>query len=536
MADDRLRFILDFVTQTAGLKNAQELAELLGEDLGDAEDAGKAMATALKAAADKAQKDLAETVKFADKLGQALGPELTAKVNVDEIASKMRQVGMTTADVEANIDSFRASLTQMADTADQAKARMGDMETGVRRVGDETDRSRSVMANFTGNALQEVPMLTGAFGPLTMAAGQFAEYAAEGNISLKGLAATAAPILAVTLVMSALSDRTEKAKQHAEGLKAAQDALANGEAEAAAKKLEETFRSTYDLAEQYGIALDDVTLALMGNEAAARRVDDAISAMTAGVEEGDDMANVYVADAERLHEALRTGATEWRHTGNAAETTTDRVAAIIPVMRSAADATGDVADAAQRAAERTNDLYEAQLDLINSQLGVEGALQSYQTALDNFNKTEDDSSTLVDEHAVAFTNLKEQTLALAQSYVDQHKAQVEAAGGTYTATDAARDQILALQYLSSTLAPDNPLRVALAEYSAQLLSIPGQVSTNVLLNLPLGGSRPVAGKRDFRVDDDTGGVVVPVTVNLQFEGQTVQQITATQEAQKRGSR
>lgn len=211
MADDRLRFILDFVAQTAGLKNAQELAEQLGDELGDAEDAGKQMAAALKAAADKATQELEETVALADKLGEALGPELTARVNVDEIAGKMRAVGMTTADVEANIDSFKSSLSQMADTADQAKARMGDVEGAVRKVGDETDNSRSVMANFTGNAMQEIPLVGGAFGPLNMAIGQFAEYAAEGNIKLKNLLATGAGIGAVAFLMSQFADRSERA-------------------------------------------------------------------------------------------------------------------------------------------------------------------------------------------------------------------------------------------------------------------------------------------------------------------------------------
>ena len=197
MADDRLRFILDFVTQTAGLKSAQELAELLGEDLGNAEDAGKQMAAALKVAADKAQKDLKETTAIADKLAQALGPELTAKVNVDEIATKFHHVGMTVEDVDANIDSFRSSLSRMADTADTVKSRMGDVDQAVQRVGDTTDRSRGVMANYVGNAAQEIPGLTGAFGPLNTAIGQFAEYATEGGISLAGMASTIGPMAAL---------------------------------------------------------------------------------------------------------------------------------------------------------------------------------------------------------------------------------------------------------------------------------------------------------------------------------------------------
>lgn len=238
MADDRLRFILDFVAQTSGLKNAQALAEELGTSLEDAEDAGKAMAAALKVGADKAQRELDDTIDMADKLAAALGPELAAKVNVDEIAGKMRQVGMTTADVEANIDDFRASLTQMADTADRAKARMGDLNTGVQRVGDTTDRSRSVMANFTGNAMQELPGLTGAFAPLNMAIGQFAEYGAEGNISLKNMAAQAGPMAGIgaaiwyannqlELMKKKDAFRAERVKAYTEVVDDAGDAAAN---------------------------------------------------------------------------------------------------------------------------------------------------------------------------------------------------------------------------------------------------------------------------------------------------------------------
>lgn len=197
MADNQLKFILDFVAKTAGLSDAAGLAGKLGDELDDAGGAGKQMAAALKAAADKAQQELDDTIALADELGRALGPELTARVNVDEIAGKMQAAGVSIEDVKANADDFRTSLEKMADTADQAKGRMGDLDTSVQRVGDTADRSSSVMANFAGNAAQEIPGLTGAFAPLNMAIGQFVEYGAEGNINLKGLAAQAGPMAGI---------------------------------------------------------------------------------------------------------------------------------------------------------------------------------------------------------------------------------------------------------------------------------------------------------------------------------------------------
>ena len=63
---DSLRFVLDFAAKTAGLKDAAALADLLGDELDDTTDAGKAMAAALAAAAAKAEKDLADTVEMAN--------------------------------------------------------------------------------------------------------------------------------------------------------------------------------------------------------------------------------------------------------------------------------------------------------------------------------------------------------------------------------------------------------------------------------------------------------------------------------------
>ena len=213
MADDRLRFILDFVAQTAGLKTAQDLAEQLGTELGDTEDAGKKMAAALKAAADKAQQELGDTIKIADRLADALGPELTARVNVDEIAGKMQRVGMTVADVEANVDSFRASLSQMADTADQAKARMGDLDDGARRVGDRIDDAGRASHSFAGNVVGDMAGAAAGFGPLSEGIGQVVEGALEGGTAFRNLALAAGGMGVVAFAMTKFTEQRRKAAE-----------------------------------------------------------------------------------------------------------------------------------------------------------------------------------------------------------------------------------------------------------------------------------------------------------------------------------
>jgi len=200
VADKTMKFVLDFAAKTAGLRDATAMADELGDELNADVTAGKAMAAALKAAADTAERALADTVEIADKLGDALGTEMRQAIGqskIDEMAVKFQQAGLQASDLDGNLDSITDSIKRMDAASGSAKGRLGEVGQAMNRVGGETERSRSVMANFAGNAAQELPGMTGAFGPLNMAIGQFAEYATEGNISLKNMAASAGPMLGV---------------------------------------------------------------------------------------------------------------------------------------------------------------------------------------------------------------------------------------------------------------------------------------------------------------------------------------------------
>lgn len=239
-----MKFVLDFAAKTAGLKDATELADALGDELKADESAGKAMASALKAAADKAERALADTLEIADKLGDSLGHDLRQSIGqskIDEMAVKLQQAGLRATDLDGNLDSITDSLRRMDVASNSAQGRLGDVGRAMERVGTEADRSRGVMANMMGNAVQELPVVAGAMGPLNVALGQFAEYATEGNISLKGLAATAGPMAGVGAAVWYLNQqfdlmkkkdafRTERVKSYEEALRKggnAVDALAD---------------------------------------------------------------------------------------------------------------------------------------------------------------------------------------------------------------------------------------------------------------------------------------------------------------------
>ena len=525
MADDRLRFILDFVAQTAGLKNAQELAEQLGTELTDAEDAGKQMAAALKAAADKADRELAETVALADKLGQALGPELTARVNVDEIASKMRQVGMTTADVEANIDDFRSSLTQMANTADQAKARMGDLDDGVRRVGDSTDRSRSVMANFTGNAMQELPMLSGAFGPLNMAIGQFAEYGAEGNISLKNMAAQAGPMAGIGAAIWYANNQLEIMKKkdafHAERVKAYREAI---------EKSGDAVGNLADHLREVG----KIEASTWGNN--ANPFADATVDITEKLTKAGFTVDQYAQLVEGGTEKIRAWVEAQKAVGN--EVDGDLM---LQIGRDAED----YAKAAQLAAENTKffastlkaDLYGATEDVSS---GFDRAGRAYDRFMAKFEK-EDAVATAV----LALGELKDKLADIQEKLktgeITYDEALAEATLAFNGTTTSAADAAKALGFFSDAIAEKFEILIEQGDMDAALAKLLQLQRIAALMRSEdwfSNGDGPTATPGGTRVQtvDGERPVVVESTIELVVGGQMVQSITATQEAQRRGSR
>lgn len=166
-----------------------------------AADAGQRMATTLQKAADKAEEKLATTKAMADSLAKALGPDMAKALGqstLDSYARKMYRAGLTIDDVQQNAEELTKQMARLEAASEQAATATG-------RIGTEADKSRSVMANFTGNALQEIPGLSGAFGPLNMAIGQFGEYAAEGDIKLKGLAANVGAMAGIGLAIGVVS-------------------------------------------------------------------------------------------------------------------------------------------------------------------------------------------------------------------------------------------------------------------------------------------------------------------------------------------
>ena len=226
---NKITQVIDVDTK-GGVKNVGKLTT----ELEGAESAGKQAAKALQQMADHIETDMKETATAADALGAALGPELAARIGQNglvDMVSDLKKLGLTSQDIEADVDDLAMAikkldtvgagltgptkgLREVGDSADKARGQ-------VRHLGDESDNSRSVMANMAGNSAQDIAAIGGASSTAGMALGQMAEYASEGNISLKGLGKVVGPMAAITVATMALAQGSKQAAQRAKELEEA---------------------------------------------------------------------------------------------------------------------------------------------------------------------------------------------------------------------------------------------------------------------------------------------------------------------------
>ncbi len=312
MADKNLKFTLDFIAKTAGLKDSAQLAEKLGAKLDDSSDSADALARVMAATADKLEAEMKETAQIAELLGNALGPEMAAKIGqskIDTIAGEFRAAGLDAKGAEKKIDQLADGVRRLDQVADSA----GTLDTKIKDVGKSTDQSLSVMANFTGNAMQELPGMTGMFGPLNEAIGQFGEYAAEGNIELGQMAQMAGPMLGVTVAMKLLTDYMKqvaavKAFNKAE-VKAFADSLREGSNVAAdfRDRLEEAGKVEFhvnrlfggdalDAMAKAGVTAEQFSTAVLGGKPALDQLSEGMKA--AGVSGADIVEIMGAAQSE----------------------------------------------------------------------------------------------------------------------------------------------------------------------------------------------------------------------------------------------
>lgn len=189
--------------------------------LDDVKSKGAEMAAAIKQAAIDMDTELRNTALAVDALSTALG-STAEKMDVPQVVADLQRIGLTADDVRLDADQLAEAL-KFADDLDTGRvnSELGSTGAALDKVHGSADQSRSVLANMSGNVAQDLGELGGVAGSTGVLIGQLAEYATEGNISLKQLGQLAGPMaglaaltLGVQMVTSGLADLKKRQQEY----------------------------------------------------------------------------------------------------------------------------------------------------------------------------------------------------------------------------------------------------------------------------------------------------------------------------------
>ena len=400
MGRSDIQIKLDLISKDAerDIKNLNKAIEGTETGIEEMESAGKIAARALSAAADAIESDLKGTKAAAEALAQAMGPELSAKADMTSIITDLKNMGLTTDQITTDAGELAAALQKLETVGkghvSGVKSAFDDVEIAAKNVGTTTDNTRSVVANFAGNAVQELPGVSAAMGPLNMAIGQFAEYATEGNIGFKnfikaglGLGAAGAALAAVSCVMGKIGDAAEKAKERQEGLNRAVEKFREGKTEDAANEIVEAYGDIIRRANDVGFTTSEVVQTIIGNydlqSAAARKMATeelrALDGMLLGYTE-------YGTEVGNVADAVRKASGDWKNQNGTLDENADMVKSVTKELGPAKKATEDLGDEADDTADDVDKLTEAwselkgELDLASEKLDAEQAFTDIKDA------------------------------------------------------------------------------------------------------------------------------------------------------------
>ncbi len=495
MADLKATLKLDGLGKVeSDLKKTSKAAGELGDEL---DDVAKQKLSALMSVADHLEAELHDNAAAAEALGNALGPELAAKAGgVDAIIADFKQLGLSAKAVEENVEAAADVVRKMDSVAPM-----------VRNVGDEfdktstkADQSRSVVANFAGNAAQELPGVAGAFGPLNMAISQFVEYGAEGGVSLKKMLAGGLALGAVSLVIKGITDELGKAAKidawKKDQVEDYTDALLEAEDATTAivdlwtknRRIEWIQPITGDVKDltpvlhKAGMTADDFFKIIEGGGPAIEEWKSSTAASKLSEAERTQVLFAAVEAAGSYAQANKDAATSVDVYGDAVKDNTTAVDNGAAAAKRAADATDAQRTALERQTDALEAAYEAERSAVDNKYRYARAARDAGQDIAAMNATLADSKASAEAQQAAVDNAADSILNASADYATLNGAAIDSSEGI------AR-QVESLQNVTSTLEPGSPLRTFLEGYIADLNGIKANVNTTITTTYLQKGER-----------------------------------------------
>jgi len=422
----------------------------------------------------------------------------------------------------------------------------------VERLGHEGDRSRGVLANMAGNTAQDLGAITGASGSAGVAIGQLAEYAAEGGISLQGLAATGPAIAIAGVVMNDLADKAERMKEinafNAAEVEAYTKAIRDGgtELENIVGHLREVEQIQFSwgshmidlvpILARMGLGVEDFAQLVAGTDAQINdfkaRMEEIgttgvdLQLVLKGVEEQQDLyaagteaAGVITAvfgqkvddtrskllkanDVQRdhyrnlrdLNEAYDDLGGAVEDTGEGVDTAAKQWIAYGRALQRVADRQKELNDRVQRALELQRERIREGTEELDKNRGMIGTMYDLADSQAEYDKTLKDSETTATEAAVA-------THEMGSAYIEAAGAWADSQGAAAGSKEAIDGQVTSLMGVIAMLDPSSPLRAYLGAYIQQILSIPKTAVTRATMVYDAVG----APRSDFPAPASGGG-------------------------------
>ena len=342
-----------------GLTQFSQAARSAGKDavsaLDDTASAGDKARAAIEAMAAAMETELRESTAAADALKVALGASAD-QFDVNEIVAKLNKMGVSFKDIGGEADKFADTLRKIdGATIKGVDTNARGAAAGMTDLRDKSDQSRSVLANLAGNAAQDLGEVGGVVGSLGVGIGQLAEYAVDGNIAMKNLAAVAGPmaalsaaLLLVQTYMSGIAKQKAFEKQQVEGFTDAIDEVGVG-AEAVLEhfqninKIEfvsdtwfglgKAVKDATEILGEFGISADEVARVVAGTtdeqEAWFAALEDTslsgedlghimeilrqqIESYDVAVERSEATAGLFTSSIEGINEAMRKSTVQTR--------------------------------------------------------------------------------------------------------------------------------------------------------------------------------------------------------------------------------
>lgn len=367
-----------------------------------------------------------------------------------------------------------------------------DLDGSAKRVGDTVDKNRSVVANFAGNAVQDLPGVSGAFGAMNVAAGQFAEYATEGDINMRAMVGQIGGMLAIGAAIGIVSKEMGKAAENArknreqieewtEGIREGKTAV-----DAMVEAMEETGKVEFVLP----FVDDDITedLAKLGltieqfgqlTQASQEEVEAWTAEMEAAGADGEAVMSVLIAlgvAQENQTKATEQAAIQTAVFGEATKETTGAV--------------DDATIAVDSYTDAIKDWEEAVSNLIPNELDLREAVRDSEDAVEDYIETMGDAEATDRDRARAADGVIAAFLHQAEVAGQSAEGQAIAAGRAESATrEGVAAQIWELGKLAGTLEPGSYLRQQIEGHIDALNRIPRTVATNITVSGNAAGPR-----------------------------------------------